>query len=190
PPATWRMAGGGGFGGGGGAEGKNPPNGVIVDFLLRDVKPGTKVSLAFLGPAGKVIRELKGEVQAEPAKPAELKGGAAPPTPAAERKEGIKSEGAAAEQQPAAEPASEAGEEEEAGGRRGRDSDRLTGIANGHNRVSWNLRTAEAKRFPGIVLWAGGTLGPRVVPGTYITRLTVGDQPPQMATFELRQDPR
>jgi len=190
PPPTWRIAGGGGFGGGGGArtEGTNPPNGVIVDFLLRDQKPGTKVSLAFLGPDGKVIRELKGEVQAEPAKPTELKGGA-PPPPAANPTEAIKSEGSPAEQQPTAEPA-ESGEEVEAGGRRGRDSDRLTGITNGHNRVSWNLRTPEAKRFPGMILWAGGTLGPRVLPGSFTARLTVGDQPPQTATFELRQDPR
>jgi hypothetical protein len=40
------------------------------------------------------------------------------------------------------------------------------------------------------VLWAGGTTGPRVLPGTYTTRLTVADQPPQTATFELRPDPR
>jgi photosystem II stability/assembly factor-like uncharacterized protein len=188
PAPVWRMAGGGGFGGGGSAaEGKNPPNGAIVDFLIRDQKPGTKVSLAFLGPDGKVIRELKGEVQAEPVKPTELKGGV-PPAPAAPPTEAVKSEGGTPEREPSAEPAGE--EEEQAGGRRGRDLDRLTGIANGHNRVSWNLRAPEAKRFPGMVLWAGGTLGPRVVPGTYTVRLTVGDQPPQTATFDLKQDPR
>src|SRR5581483_483262 len=61
PNETWRMEGGGGFGGGGGArtQGTNPPNGVIVDFMIHDQKPGTKVSLAFLGPDGKVLRELK-----------------------------------------------------------------------------------------------------------------------------------
>src|SRR4029077_1793869 len=155
-----------------------------VDFLLRDQKPGTKVSLAILGPDGKVIRELKGEVQAEAPKPVELKSGAPPPTEAIPI-EAIKSEGGTAEQQPTSEPAEE---EEEPG--RGRDRDKLTGITNGHNRVSWNLRTSEAKRFPGIVLWAGGTLGPRVLPGTYTARLTVGDQPPQTATFEVKQDPR
>jgi hypothetical protein len=41
-----------------------------------------------------------------------------------------------------------------------------------------------------MVLWAGGTTGPRVLPGTYTARLTVGDQPPQTTTFELRKDPR
>ena len=188
PAATWRMEGGRGFGGGGGArtEGSNPPNGAIVDFTLRDQKPGTKVSLAFLGPDGKVLRELKGEVQAEAAKPAEVKAGVAPPPPAAQPTEAIKSEGGSAEQQPTAEAA---GEEEEETGRR-RDTDRLTGITNGHNRVTWNLRMPEAKRFPGMVLWSGGTQGPRVLPGTYSVRLTVGDQPPQTATFEVRRDPR
>ncbi len=190
PPATWRMEGRGGFGGGGSAaEGKNPPNGVVVDFLIRDQKPGTKVSLAFLGPDGKVIRELKGEVQAEAAKPTELKGGTPPPSPPAPT-EAVKSEGSTAEREPSAETGAEAASDEEEGGRRGRDSDRLTGITNGHNRVSWNLRAPEAKRFPGMVLWAGGTTGPRVLPGTYTARLTVGDQPPQTTTFDLRQDPR
>src|SRR5438552_1383482 len=163
PAPAWRMFSGGGFGGGGAArtEGTNPPNGVVVDFLIRDQKPGTKVSLAFLGPDGKVIRELKGEVQAEAPKPTELKGGAPPPPPAPT--EAVKSEGSTAEREPSAETGAEAASEEEEGEfGRPRDSDRLTNITNGHNRVTWNLRTPEAKRFPGMVLWSGGTLGPRV----------------------------
>ncbi|HUJ13633.1 MAG TPA: glycosyl hydrolase [Thermoanaerobaculia bacterium] len=196
PAPAVRMEGGGGFGRGGRNEGTNPPNGVIVDFLIHDQKPGTKLSLAFLGPDGKVLRELKGDVQAEAAKPVEVKGGIVPPpTPAAAteamqtRKVAVKSEGGAAEQQPTSESATEQAEEEE-GGRRGRDMDRLNGIVNGENRVAWNLRTEEAKRFPGLVMWAGGTQGPRVVPGTYTVRLTVGDQPAQTATFDLKPDPR
>jgi hypothetical protein len=39
-------------------------------------------------------------------------------------------------------------------------------------------------------MWSGGTLGPRVVPGTYQAKLTVGDQPPVTTSFEIRQDPR
>jgi photosystem II stability/assembly factor-like uncharacterized protein len=180
PAATWRMEGGGRGGGGGGArtDGTNPPNGVIIDFLLRDQKPGTKVSLAFLGADGKVIRELKGDVQAEAVKPKELRAGVAPaPSPVE------------VEQQPTAEAQAEEREEPEEFGRRRRDTDKLTDITNGHNRVTWNLRVPEAKRFPGMVLWAGGTLGPRVTPGTYTVRLTVGDQS-MTAPFELRQDPR
>jgi len=41
-----------------------------------------------------------------------------------------------------------------------------------------------------MVMWAGGTTGPMVVPGTYTVRLTVGNEPPQTATFDLKADPR
>jgi hypothetical protein len=192
---TWRTAGGGGRGGGGG-QGTNPPNGAIVDYYLHDQKVGTKVALAVLGGDGKVIREYTGTVQAEPAKPAEASGTAAAAPPASpaskaaapappEKKEGIQSEGGAAEQNPAGEAAEEGGE----GGRRGRDSNKLTGVVNGHNRFTWNLRTNEAKRFPGLIMWSGGTLGPRVVPGTYQARLTAGDQTATVP-FEIKQDPR
>lgn len=183
PALTWRTAGGGGRPGGG-LQGTNPPNGAIIDYYIRDQKPGTKVSMAILGGDGKVIREYTGTVQAESAKPREANGtpAAAAPATAAEveqPKEAVKSEGDAAEE--------EGGGEE--GGRRGRDSSKLTEVVNGHNRFVWNLRTAEAKRFPGMVLWSGGTLGPRVVPGTYQARLTVGDQT-ATAPFEVKQDPR
>src|SRR5207247_10775398 len=107
--------------------------------------PGTKVSLAFLGSDGKVIRELKGEVEAEAAKPTELKGGAPPPPPPAPT-EAIKSEGSAAERPPTAEAGAEAaGHEEEAGGAGGPESERLTGITNGDNRVSWDFGGSECE---------------------------------------------
>jgi photosystem II stability/assembly factor-like uncharacterized protein len=205
PALSWRTAGGGGRGGGGG-QGTNPPNGAIIDYYLHDQKVGTKVSLAILGGDGKVIREYTGTVQAEPAKPKEANGVAAVAAPvstssttkptgeaagatpsAPEKKEGVQSEGAAAEQNPAGEAAEEEGGEE--GGRRGRDSNKLTDVVNGHNRFTWNLRTGEAKRFPGLIMWSGGTLGPRVAPGTYQARLTVGDQTAAVP-LEVKQDPR
>lgn len=188
PSMTWRMEGRGGFGGARGAMGQNPPNGVVVDFLIHDQAPKTKVSLAFLGPDGKVIRDLKGEVQAAPEKPVEVKGGVVPPPPTPQRKEAIKTEGGTSETEPSSEAKAETEAEEM--GRRAADRDMLPQITNGFNRVSWNLRTEEAKRFPGLVMWSGGTLGPVVVPGTYTVRLTVGNEPPQTATFELKQDPR
>jgi photosystem II stability/assembly factor-like uncharacterized protein len=59
----------------------------------------------------------------------------------------------------------------------------------GFNRFAWNLRYAEAKKFEGLVLWGGGTTGPRVAPGAYNVRLTVGEET-RTASAELKQDPR
>jgi photosystem II stability/assembly factor-like uncharacterized protein len=189
PASAWRIGGGGGRRSGGNV-GTNPPGGVIVDYLLHDQKPGTKVSIAFLGADGKVIREFKGEVSKEPVKSKELKAAdvskpAPEPEPQPEKKEAIKSEGAAAEEQ--------GGEEEEArpaaGGRRGGSDDKLTDVVNGHNRFAWNLHYPDAKKIEGMILWAGGTQGPRVLPGTYTVKLTVGDQS-MTAPVTLKGDPR
>ncbi|HEX6640081.1 MAG TPA: glycosyl hydrolase, partial [Thermoanaerobaculia bacterium] len=59
----------------------------------------------------------------------------------------------------------------------------------GLNRYAWNLRYPEAKKFEGLILWGGGTDGPRVPAGTYDVRLTVGEET-RTATAELKQDPR
>jgi hypothetical protein len=193
PALTWRTEGGGRRGGGRGAvatEGTNPPNGVIVDYLV-NAKPGTKLSLTFLGSDGKVIREFKGEVQAEQPKPLELKSGAPAPSPAVnapeqKQKEAIKSEGGAAEQNPSEQAEAKSEEDED---RPGGQSDKLADVVSGHNRFAWDLRVPDAKKFPGMILWSGGTTGMRVLPGTYIAKLTVGDQS-VTAPFEVRQDPR
>jgi photosystem II stability/assembly factor-like uncharacterized protein len=171
PPMVWRMSGGSGRGGGGRGPrgvGANPPNGVVVDYWLKDQKPGTKLSLAFLGADGKVIREYKGEVQKEPATP-RVATGAAP-------KEAIKSEGGEAEK-----PAPEKDEK--------KDEDKLADVVNGHNRFVWNLHYPDAKKFDGMILWAGGTDGPVVLPGAYQVKLTVGDQS-MTAPFDVKQEPR
>jgi photosystem II stability/assembly factor-like uncharacterized protein len=180
PAMAWRIE---GFGGGRRRGGAGMPVGAIVDYTLHDQKPGTKVALAILGGDGKVIREYKGTVQAEPVKPTELKGGtpppaAAPPEPATPRKEAVKSEGAEAERQPSADE----GEEK-------KDEDKLADVTNGHNRFVWDLRSAPAKKFENMILWGGSTDGPRVLPGKYTARLTVGDQT-MTAPFEVREDPR
>jgi photosystem II stability/assembly factor-like uncharacterized protein len=44
----------------------------------------------------------------------------------------------------------------------------------GLNRFVWDLRSPDATRFKGLILWAGGTRGPRVAPGAYQVRLTAG----------------
>ena len=59
----------------------------------------------------------------------------------------------------------------------------------GLNRFVWDMRYADAVRFPGMILWSGETRGPKVVPGTYQVKLTV-DGSTMTETFEVRPDPR
>src|SRR5207244_2900697 len=59
----------------------------------------------------------------------------------------------------------------------------------GLNRFIWDLRYPDASRFPGLIMWAGQTSGPRAVPGTYQVRLTADGQT-LTQSFELKKDPR
>jgi photosystem II stability/assembly factor-like uncharacterized protein len=59
----------------------------------------------------------------------------------------------------------------------------------GLNRFVWDQRYADATRFPGLIMWAGSTTGPRAVPGTSQVKLTV-DSKTQTQNFEVRKDPR
>ena len=59
----------------------------------------------------------------------------------------------------------------------------------GLNRFVWDTRYADAVRFPGMILWAGETRGPKVPPGTYQVKLTV-DGKTQTQNFEIKADPR
>jgi hypothetical protein len=59
----------------------------------------------------------------------------------------------------------------------------------GLNRFVWNLRYPDATSFPGMILWAGSTVGPRVSPGRYTAKLTVDGQS-LSSPFEVVKDPR
>jgi hypothetical protein len=59
----------------------------------------------------------------------------------------------------------------------------------GLNRFVWDMRYADAVRFPGMILWAGETRGPRVAPGNYQVKLTV-DGVTMTERFEVKPDPR
>lgn len=79
--------------------------------------------------------------------------------------------------------------EEDEKARKEREKNKLPDSKAGFNRFAWNLRYPEAKKFEGLILWGGGTDGPRIVPGTYTVRLTVGEET-RTATAQLKQDPR
>jgi photosystem II stability/assembly factor-like uncharacterized protein len=59
----------------------------------------------------------------------------------------------------------------------------------GSNRFTWDMRYPGPTTFPGMILWAAGSTGPRVPPGRYQVRLRVDDLPVQTRTFELKLDP-
>jgi photosystem II stability/assembly factor-like uncharacterized protein len=59
----------------------------------------------------------------------------------------------------------------------------------GLNRFVWDMRYPDATRFPGMILWAGQTQGPKIVPGSYQVKLTVDGQT-LTESFEVKPDPR
>jgi hypothetical protein len=59
----------------------------------------------------------------------------------------------------------------------------------GLNRFIWDTRYSDAVRFPGMILWAGETRGPKIAPGTYQVKLTV-DGKTFSQNFEVKPDPR
>ena len=76
------------------------------------------------------------------------------------------------------------------GGRRAVAGDRPPTNAVGMNTFSWNLREADATTFPGMILWAGVTTGPLVLPGNYTVRLLVDGAPAGEAKLLVKKDPR
>jgi photosystem II stability/assembly factor-like uncharacterized protein len=59
----------------------------------------------------------------------------------------------------------------------------------GLNRFVWDTRYPEAVRFPGLILWAGETRGPKLPPGRYQVKLTADGQT-LTQNFEIKADPR
>ncbi len=59
----------------------------------------------------------------------------------------------------------------------------------GMNRFVWDLRYAEATKFPGMILWAAGTRGPLVVPGKYTIEVSA-DGHTDTQTAIVKADPR
>jgi photosystem II stability/assembly factor-like uncharacterized protein len=193
------------------SQGTNPPNGVVFHYRLGELAPETKVKLEILGPPGTepaVIRAFEGKV--EPPKAARDKEAAAAAT--AEKKTAEEaahpSAAMAGEEKPAQAP--ETGDTpetpdpekadrkdlEEAQKRierqRRREEEEKLPAAPGMNRFVWDLRYPPAEDFEGMVLWGGGTDGPRVVPGAYRARLSVeGSEGGAVEVpVEVQADPR
>ena len=180
PEAAYRMQGGGGNPLPPTATiGKNPPNGAVIYYSLK-AKPASDVVLEFLDSSGKSIQKFTAKApRAQPSPAAAASPSAQPsasPVP-----------GAAQVTTPPEEPQAPSGEESDSFSR-GPGQPRVTTDV-GLNRFVWNLRYADATRFPGMILWGGDLRGPRVVPGSYQVRLTV-DGKTMTETLEVKPDPR
>ncbi len=62
-------------------------------------------------------------------------------------------------------------------------------LKQGMNRFIWDMAYPEASRFDGLILWSGGTDGPKAIPGTYKARLTFQGKILEVS-FEIKSDPR
>jgi len=76
------------------------------------------------------------------------------------------------------------------GGRRGVAGDRPPTNTVGMNTFSWNLREGDATTFPGMIMWAGVTNGPLVLPGNYTVRLLVDGATAGESKLLVKKDPR
>jgi hypothetical protein len=146
--------------------GENPPNGVIVHYWLKDAPTGA-LTLSFLDTDGHEIRSFTSRPALTPTSGPTVSG-----TP-----------GTGGGEEPSApQEASTPIDEEEP---------RPTKNA-GANRFVWNLRGRDATKLPDNK-GRGGTLealaGPRVPPGRYQVRLTVGGKT-LTQPFEVVKDPR
>ena len=72
---------------------------------------------------------------------------------------------------------------------RARERDQRLTVRPGMNRFVWDTQYPDATGFEGLIMWGGGTQGPRAAPGTYEVRLAAGDWS-ETRTVELVKDPR
>jgi len=190
------------FGGGfrGGEAGQNPPAGAVIYYSLKTALKAPERPAA----AGTAEASAAANEQANPAgrEPGQNQPSNAPVPPAGPgqaagpqrgrgapiRLEILDSKGTVVRRYPAPRQPGEAGGDEEGGGRFQRGDANLPAEA-GLNRFVWDLHYEGASRVPRSPLWAGGTDGPEVVPGTYQVRLTVNGKS-YTAPLEVKADPR
>jgi photosystem II stability/assembly factor-like uncharacterized protein len=77
-----------------------------------------------------------------------------------------------------------------AGGRRAVAADAPPTNRTGMNTFSWNLRESDATTFSGMIMWAGVTNGPLILPGNYTVRLLVDGTPAGESKLLVKKDPR
>ena len=176
------------FGGGGGSgaagghpSGANPPSGAVVYYWL--AQPRQLVTMDFLDPQGKVIRSFTS--QQDPGVAADSIRGDSIRTA---RNDSLRRAGLPPDSAVRVEARGEETPPPDEGPVRRPPPPRVANKA-GLNMFAWNLRYPDASVFENMILWAGGTSGPVVLPGTYSVRLNVAGQR-YIQPFTVVKDPR
>jgi len=168
--------------------GQNPPDGLIVDYWLRDTTTG-EVTLAFLDSTGAEIRRFSSKLPLADSTGARSDSGRTtqPDTTAS------------AKGAPNAKTAKPIPTDSTGGRARriesGTDSlsyeprDSVVSTRSGMNRFVWNLRYPSARETKGILLDEGTLTGPMAIPGRYSLKLTVNGTT-YTRPFTIVPDPR
>ena len=133
--------------------GENPPDGVIINYLLPE-EPKEEITLAILDKDGGEIRSFKSKPKKDEQEKKDDK-----EFPPAEKKE---------DEEP---------------------DEAFVPAKSGLNRFVWDFKLAKATKIATKGGDQPGRDGPKVVPGTYQVRLTVG-KTVQTESFEVLKDPR
>jgi len=195
PRDAYRITFGGfgfGFGGGAGGAGASAPvfppltgwDGAVVQYWLK--KGGQKVTVDFLDAQGQVIRSFSNE-QDPVARADSVRRAAEREERALQARKTADSLAALGVMPGSVRPDTAAPAQQQAGWRYN-PPPRATSRA-GMNRFVWNLRAEDAVGFDGLIMWAAGTQGPMIPPGTYTVRVTAGDKS-ETQTFVVKRDPR
>jgi hypothetical protein len=181
PRSVWRVTwGGNGTNTAVHPRGTNPPSGAVVYYTLD--KPGREVVLDFMDVRGTLIKSFTSKQDSAAAADSLKTAGARQARLDSLRRAG-------ADTTKALEAKGEETTPDEEGPRRAPRPPRVANKA-GLNMFAWNLRYADASTFDDIILWAGGTQGPGVPPGTYRVRMKVDGTEIASDSFVVRKDPR
>ncbi|HEX7024220.1 MAG TPA: hypothetical protein VF187_05335, partial [Gemmatimonadales bacterium] len=159
-------------------------DGVVVQYWLK--RPGQKVTIDFLDAQGQVLRSFSSDLDPQARADSVRR--------AAERSEREARARKAADSlaqlgvMPASVRPDSAAPAPQQAGWRYTPPPRVPNRA-GMNRFVWNLRGEDAVGFDGLIMWAAGTTGPMIPPGTYTVRVTAIDKS-ESRTFQVKRDPR
>ncbi|HEV2915597.1 MAG TPA: hypothetical protein VGX92_20120 [Pyrinomonadaceae bacterium] len=155
--------------------GRNPPGGAVIYYYLKN-KPAGQLTIEFLDSSGKSIKKFTSKAPEAQPQPSPGAGAQASTTPGT----------GAPPQVPPEQPQAPSGEEVVA---TDTEEQKRPPAEAGLNSFVWDLRYADAAKFPGMILWSGETRGPLAVPGNYQVRLSVGGRT-LTESFEVKKDPR